>query len=116
MVSHDISRVAGYVHKVLVMYAGAAVEAGGAKRLLGGSAHHPYTDMLTRIRVGKETHGRLLAALPHRSVPAAGCVFAARCPKYKKRCVKDMPPVVRSTQQGQRESIDWHRCFFPIHR
>ncbi|WP_460835905.1 dipeptide/oligopeptide/nickel ABC transporter permease/ATP-binding protein [Nocardioides hungaricus] len=52
LVSHDISLVASFCSRVLVMYRGAIVESLSTQDLTGGRASHPYTQAL-------------MAAVPH---------------------------------------------------
>ncbi len=59
MITHDLSVVAGFCDKVLVMYAGQIVEFGGIKEILH-NPKHPYTQkLLSTIPKLKEEQKRL---------------------------------------------------------
>ncbi|MEU0028356.1 ABC transporter ATP-binding protein [Streptomyces sp. NPDC006335] len=81
LVTHDMEAVRRHAHRVLVMYAGRAVETGPAREVL---AHPlaPYTAGLL-ASLPENARGRRLVALPG-SPPAPdalppGCAFAPRC-------------------------------------
>jgi oligopeptide/dipeptide ABC transporter ATP-binding protein len=81
LVTHDMEAVRRHAHRVLVMYAGRAVETGPAREVL---AHPlaPYTAGLL-ASLPENARGRRLVSLPG-SPPAPdalppGCAFAPRC-------------------------------------
>ncbi len=99
LISHDLAVVARHCQRVMVMYAGQAMEEGPAATVLG-DARHPYTQALlaARPRFGAPRGARLPAIAG--SAPAAGeagqgCPFAPRCPRAAPSCAQSPPPVVR---------------------
>jgi peptide/nickel transport system ATP-binding protein len=97
MITHDLGVVAEMCERVVVMYAGQVVEQSSVRDLFDAPAH-PYTQALMRARPALDAApGRPLTAIPG-SVPppgsiAAGCRFAARCPKADLRCGAETPPL-----------------------
>jgi len=83
IITHDMGVVSDLAERVVVMYAGAAVEQ-GPKSLVFREPQHPYTwGLLGSIpRVGK-TRGQRLTVIPGQPpsllAPPAGCRFAPRC-------------------------------------
>jgi oligopeptide transport system ATP-binding protein len=98
MITHDLGVVADMADNVLVMYAGKAVEYGGANDVFY-SPHHPYTwglmDSLPRHDV--DDKGKLCPiqgqppSLIH--VPS-GCAFRTRCAFAQDICADSTPPLV----------------------
>ena len=90
LISHDLALMADRVQRLLVMYAGQAVESGACAEVLAQAAH-PYTQALLAARPRLElARGTRLATIPGR-VPElhalpAGCAFAERCPHAQPRC------------------------------
>jgi oligopeptide transport system ATP-binding protein len=97
LITHDLGVVAGLCERVMVMYAGRAVEVAPAADLFR-APQHPYTRglLLSMPRLDETTATELatipgqppnLQALPH------GCVFADRCPYVYDRCRVERPPL-----------------------
>lgn len=111
IVTHNLGVVAELADRVLVMYAGQAVEEAPTAALLDAPLH-PYTRALLAVipKLGKR--GGRLATIPG-SVPAAGdyprgCRFAGRCAlaaslsaEKRERCL-DEPPAMRELAPGRR--------------
>ena len=82
LITHDMGVVAQTAHRVLVMYAGQAMEQRPAASLLNAPSH-PYTEaLLAALPEHADTHRRL-ATIPG-VVPGVadrpdGCLFAPRC-------------------------------------
>ncbi|AEF80626.1 dipeptide/oligopeptide/nickel ABC transporter permease/ATP-binding protein [Leadbettera azotonutricia] len=98
-ISHDIDLVADISDRILVMYGGLIMEAGGSGTISGGAALHPYTKALLAASPSFGSHyskSRLLA-IPGRvtdpSNPEPGCPFAPRCTKAKPECTSGIPPL-----------------------
>ncbi|RRR81450.1 ABC transporter ATP-binding protein [Streptomyces sp. RP5T] len=82
LVTHDMDAVRRHAHRMLVMYAGRAVETGPAREILA-HPRAPYTAGLL-ASLPQKARQRRLTALPG-SPPAPdalppGCAFAPRCP------------------------------------
>jgi oligopeptide/dipeptide ABC transporter ATP-binding protein len=113
-ISHDLGVVSSIADRVLVMYAGQAVELGAAGPALGAPAH-PYTAALVASAPSLESdrsaplpaiEGGLpnLAHLPH------GCVFAPRCPRAQPHCVAERPRLALLPGLPDRAAA----CWYPI--
>ncbi|MEO1016614.1 MAG: ABC transporter ATP-binding protein [Pseudomonadota bacterium] len=82
-ITHDLGVVAEIADRVLVMYAGRAVEAGPVTDVLT-KPRHPYTQGLLRARPqGMDRRDQTLAEIPGRVPPPGalpeGCGFHPRC-------------------------------------
>jgi oligopeptide/dipeptide ABC transporter ATP-binding protein len=98
LVSHDISLVARFCQRLIVMYGGRMVESGPADELLA-RPRHPYTRALLACTPLVGTEGRrALASIPGRAAslfdPSPGCRFADRCLVALPICSKDEPELV----------------------
>jgi peptide/nickel transport system ATP-binding protein len=95
LITHDLGVVAETAHRVVVMYAGRAVESRDADALF---AHplHPYTQRLMRARPTPQVHQARLeeiaGAVPRPGQVAAGCAFAPRCTAAIDACSRAEPP------------------------
>jgi dipeptide transport system ATP-binding protein len=109
LISHDLAVVAETADRVLVMYAGRAMEEAAVPAIFA-TPRNPYTrallDALPSSRAGSR-----LAALPGMVPPpgerGAACVLAPRCPLVRARCSAVAPPFARV--DGARS-----RCHFPL--
>jgi len=96
MITHDMGIVAEFCDRVVVMYAGNAVEVAPTKELFQNPMH-PYTQGLLRAvpRVGRP--GELKAipgTVPDLVDPPEGCRFHPRCDHQTDRCKVEMPPLL----------------------
>jgi peptide/nickel transport system permease protein len=109
LISHDISVVAGFCQRVVVMYAGRIVEEIEAARL--DEAAHPYTRALMAAVPDMQTdRAQSLATIPGRP-PAVtevpdGCPFAARCAFADELCRSRLPPL--APVAGSSRAACWH--------
>lgn len=103
-ITHDLAVIAGFTDRVMVMYAGVAVESSDVKTIFKKPLH-PYTQgLLTSIPVlgeGKEhtdgTRRRLntiLGNLPDHMQFPKGCRFAPRCKRVMPKCLESEPELV----------------------
>ncbi|MEV1063806.1 ABC transporter ATP-binding protein [Streptomyces sp. NPDC050263] len=105
LVTHDMDAVLRHAHRMLVMYAGRAVETGPAREILA-HPRAPYTAGLLAALPrpeGPRTEGprvaggrrRRLPALPGTPPPPGalppGCAFAPRCPLATEVCRREEP-------------------------
>lgn len=91
LVTHDLGVVAQYCDRVVVLYAGKAVEIGPVAEVFTRPSH-PYTRGLLQAvpRPGKELVG-LGGSLPSFYDYPTGCSFAARCQFAYDRCAHEAP-------------------------
>lgn len=95
LITHDLVETVTLADKVMVMYAGKAVELGEAKSVLE-RPQHPYTTaLLQAIPRMKDTRKRRLMTIegqppsPHQ-LPT-GCAFHPRCPFANETCKQSEP-------------------------
>jgi oligopeptide/dipeptide ABC transporter ATP-binding protein len=94
-ITHDFGIVAKMCDRVMVMYAGRAVESGPVREIFNHPSH-PYTQALLRsVPSMKEDIDRLYSI--DGQPPAlwnlpAGCRFADRCEHADERCRREYPP------------------------
>ena len=98
LITHDFGVVAGLCERVMVMYAGRAVEVAPADALFR-DPQHPYTKGLLHSmpRLDEAVSHTDLATIPGQppnlqALPK-GCVFADRCPYVYDRCRVERPPL-----------------------
>jgi oligopeptide/dipeptide ABC transporter ATP-binding protein len=110
MVTHDLGVVADIADKVIVMYAGRAVEEAD-RRTLFYRAHHPYTRGLMGSLPGKRgTRERLnpISGQPPSLIRIpSGCPFHPRCPFVMDRCLTEEPPLMDVGTEEGHESACW---------
>jgi oligopeptide/dipeptide ABC transporter ATP-binding protein len=95
LISHDLGVVAGCTERVVVMYAGRAVESATAEGIFGRPLH-PYTwGLLGAVPQLAGRRPQSLPAIPGRPPdPAAlpsGCAFHPRCAYAQERCAAEVP-------------------------
>jgi peptide/nickel transport system ATP-binding protein len=95
-ITHDLATEAEVADRILVMYAGKAVEVGTNEQVFGtvGPAH-PYSQKLlaaTPRLHQKVDHLDFIAGSPPDLIsPPPGCRFAPRCPFAKDKCLQAEP-------------------------
>ena len=97
MITHDLSTVAAYSHRVAVMYLGRVVEIGPTTEVLT-APRHPYTEALLSVvpvpDPARRTRPIVLAGeTPDPSRIAPGCRFHPRCPRAFDQCPIVDPPL-----------------------
>jgi peptide/nickel transport system ATP-binding protein len=98
MITHDMGVISEVADRVIVMYAGRAVEVGDKPDVVR-TPRHPYTwGLLGAIPrpTGRKTRLATIPGLPPRpdALPT-GCAFAPRCPHVHDACA--IPPPLRAT-------------------
>jgi peptide/nickel transport system ATP-binding protein len=94
MISHDLGVLAEIAERILVMYAGRAVEIGSAREVFA-DPRVPYTAGLLASLPPVDQRAERLSAIP--GIPptgigyGAGCAFAPRCPLAAEPCAADPP-------------------------
>jgi peptide/nickel transport system ATP-binding protein len=107
LITHAMGVVAETAQRVLVMYAGQAIEEGPVEALFA-APRHPYTQALIRsiprIDTAATRKPRLEAiagVVPSLIDPPPGCRFAPRCPFAKAACV-EARPALRAVAPGHK--------------
>lgn len=94
LITHDFGLVAEVCDKVVVMYAGRAVESGTLHHIFEETAH-PYTEgLFNSIPKLDEETGRLIpirGLSPNPLQLPTGCPFHPRCPYATERCAQEQP-------------------------
>ena len=104
-ITHDLGVVAGLCDRVMIMYAGRAVETGSVEDVFYRPGH-PYTRALLRSvpRLQGDPDQPLPAISgqpPNLENLPAGCAFASRCNQVMERCTGTLPPLRRLAQSHQ---------------
>jgi oligopeptide/dipeptide ABC transporter ATP-binding protein len=110
LISHDISVVVSFCHRVLVMYAGRVVEDIPSDWLVSRAAH-PYTRALIHaVPDIDDLAGQPLTTIPGQPPNlenlSTGCSFAARCAFADDKCREDDP--VLTALAGPHSVACWH--------
>jgi oligopeptide/dipeptide ABC transporter ATP-binding protein len=104
-ISHDLSLVASFTDRVIVMYAGQVVEEGPTRRMTT-APRHPYARALLNATPRLDRKLSRLATIEGRPPalvsPSPGCRFEPRCDRAIPRCQIDDPQVLRP------EVACWH--------
>jgi peptide/nickel transport system ATP-binding protein len=97
LITHDLSLVARWADKAVVMYAGRKAEERDANALLHRPLH-PYTQALIRARPERRPrHGarqrlsEIPGLVPALGAAGPGCAFAGRCPLGAAQCHVERP-------------------------
>ena len=106
-VAHDLSVVAYFCTRIIVMYLGKIMEKGTTTQIVN-EAKHPYTRaLLSAVPVPDPERGRdriiLKGDIPSPANPPKGCVFYTRCPEKFDICEQQEPPEITFAEN--------HSCF-----
>ena len=114
-ISHDLSTVASFADRIVVLYAGRVVEQGPTDRVLS-PPFHPYTRLLItsvpEMRIGwledtMQTREAAAGIARGVEITAVGCPFFNRCPiAIEGTCDKEVPPI---RMHGSDHQIACHR-------
>ncbi|MBS0647842.1 MAG: ABC transporter ATP-binding protein [Verrucomicrobia bacterium] len=95
LITHDLSLVAAFCDRVLVMYAGQIVEEADVEELFARPMH-PYTQKLLQSIPRIDGKGERLLPIagspPDLSQPIQGCAFCPRCVESMHICREKHPP------------------------
>ena len=101
LVSHDLPAAAQLAAHCIVLYAGAAIEAGATRSILTTPAH-PYTAALVGayplMSTTKDLHPIRGAPPDPRAIPA-GCAFWPRCTQAEAICSEQRPPLAPARER-----------------
>jgi oligopeptide/dipeptide ABC transporter ATP-binding protein len=87
-ITHDLGVAAAACERLLVVYGGAAMEAGPTEALLA-APRHPYTARLLEAARRQPSHEA--GFLPAPAERPAGCPFQPRCPRAQTSCASWRP-------------------------
>lgn len=109
LITHDLSIVAGFCNKVIVMYAGKIVETAPVNTLFK-QPKHPYTKRLLasipRLDLPKQLELQPISGSPpDLSHTFKGCSFAPRCHVPLNICLQEAPPLL---PQPEGSCACWH--------
>src|SRR5690606_32711334 len=94
VITHDLSLIPNLVDKLIIMYAGQAVEIANASYVFEKPLH-PYTQALIQSIPKLHSSDKNIRFIkgnpPDLSTVGKGCRFRDRCPKVFDKCVVDPP-------------------------
>jgi oligopeptide/dipeptide ABC transporter ATP-binding protein len=105
-ISHNLSLVGQIADRILVMYAGLALEAGPTSVVLS-RPRSPYTRALLNAlpawgsHYSREKLRTISGSVPDPTHHEPGCPFVPRCPLVMERCRMGIPPMVRDEREQQ---------------
>ena len=102
LITHDMSVIAEFADRVVVMYAGRKVEEGKVRDIIDNS-RHPYTKGLIKcVPFLKKDPGNervelneIPGVVPNMAQLGSGCSFAPRCDHVTDQCYEKTPPEVQ---------------------
>ncbi len=114
LISHDLDLVADFADRIVIMYAGEAVEYGSVRSIFTNPLH-PYTRMLLRsIPTAVKAEGSLptiAGTVPHlRDIPRGGCRIASRIP-WLGADAHEADPELREVEREHWVRCTCHRTF-----
>lgn len=96
-ITHDFGVVAKMCDRLLVMYAGRAVESGNTRDIFN-HPKHPYTQALLKSVPSMKHKAERLYSIEGQPPPLwdmpKGCRFASRCEHMEERCRREYPPQI----------------------
>jgi oligopeptide/dipeptide ABC transporter ATP-binding protein len=94
LITHDLGIVAQTAERVMVMYAGEAVEYAGVKQLYEQPGH-PYTvgllESIPKLREERERLYNIKGTIPSPDQYPGGCRFSPRCQSVMEKCERAKP-------------------------
>ena len=112
-ITHDLSTVRHFSHRILVMYGGKVVERARARDLVR-NPQHPYTQaLLAALSDPRAENAHTLKPVPPGEPPSLlnpppGCRFHPRCPvRIEGLCEREAPPEVETPQGAGHKALCW---------
>jgi oligopeptide/dipeptide ABC transporter ATP-binding protein len=120
MITHNLPVALNYCDRILVMYAGKAMEAGTALQLVSHPAH-PYTRALfsSNLEIGKRGTRveSIKGNIPPLTQLPSGCRFHPRCPLATDKC-RSEEPLLKQLANGSEAAGEIARhlvsCHYPL--
>ncbi len=96
-ITHDLATAYQVADRILVLYRAAVAEAGDVEPVVK-TPQHPYTQLLIGSipKVSTVRDWAVEQKQADRTVTAAGCTFADRCPSAMARCLTATPPLYQT--------------------
>jgi oligopeptide transport system ATP-binding protein len=113
IITHDLGVVAGLADRMMVMYAGRAVETGTVDELFY-DPRHPYTlgllNSTPQVEAKLERLNSITGSPPSIEHLPSGCAFHPRCAFRFDRCYVDVPQLVEFGDGARKKA-----CHYPNH-
>ena len=115
LITHDLGVVADIADRVVVMYAGRAVERADVTDLFARPAHPYTTGLLGAVPTGRDRLQEIPGLVPVLDSTPDACTFAPRCPSATSRCTIEQPhpEPVAGSGDGHRIAC-WHPAGRPV--
>jgi oligopeptide/dipeptide ABC transporter ATP-binding protein len=115
-ITHDLGVVAEISDRIVVMYAGRAVEEADTEEIFH-AAQHPYTMGLLASILGSqapnmdadEPLAAIRGGMPDIKHMPAGCPFAPRCDFVEPVCTADVPAFARTKPGHRCRCVRWNQ-------
>lgn len=104
VISHDLSLLRAFTHRLLIMYMGQVMELGPSEAVYTDPLH-PYSQALASSILSlspirkSSTHIAVKGEVPSLKSLSAGCPFYGRCPHAQKICEKEKP-ILKEVRPG----------------
>ena len=112
IITHDLGVVAGLADRMMVMYAGRAVETGTVDQLFY-DPRHPYTlgllNSTPHVEVKTERLNSITGAPPNLEHLPRGCAFHPRCAFRFERCFSDVPQLLEFGEADRKKACHYAR-------
>ncbi len=110
LITHDLSIVASFCDRVIVMYAGQIVEEATVSELFA-NPQHPYTQRLLQSIPRIDGKGDKLHPIagspPDLSTSIPGCAFCSRCTEAMNICRTETPPLFDHSHPDNHKARCW---------
>ncbi|MBI4923642.1 MAG: ATP-binding cassette domain-containing protein [Devosia nanyangense] len=110
IITHDLGVVAGLADRMLVMYAGRAVETGAVDELFY-DPRHPYTlgllNSTPHVEVRANRLNSITGSPPNLEHLPSGCAFHPRCAFRFERCFAEVPALVGFGDGGRKKACHY---------
>ena len=112
IITHDLGVVAGLADRMMVMYAGRAVETGTVDQLFY-DPRHPYTlgllNSTPNVEEKTERLNSITGAPPNLEHLPRGCSFHPRCAFRFERCFSDVPQLLEFGEGDRKKACHYAR-------
>ena len=112
IITHDLGVVAGLADRMMVMYAGRAVETGTVDQLFY-DPRHPYTlgllNSTPHVEVKTERLNSITGAPPNLEHLPRGCAFHPRCAFRFERCFSEVPQLLEFGGADRKKACHYAR-------